>query len=175
MGKRARTLASTLACMTLLVCVVVFLATLLGCGQNRFVGTWFSTGYFSTTDNGVHEVVTTLVVDDGDTWRLSDPIIHPDGTTTPHHWMGTYGVRGDQLRLYTGGSLFATGVQRDGWLTLNSLRFTRRPPAPGSSTSPLVAVTPQMLTAAQAAAVPGWFWMVVGGGRVVGLLQQQYN
>ncbi len=47
--------------------------------------------------------------------------------------------------------------------------------APDLAASPLVAVTPQMLTAAHAAAVPGWFWMVVGGGRVAGLLQQHYN
>ena len=121
--------------IVLAVAVVATVITAAGCGKNAFVGTWFNTSTFPTSQNGVHELVTTLVVGNGGTWRLSDPATNADGTTTPHHMAGTYKVDGDKLRLYSDGSLFLTGVQRDGTLTLGSLRFTRHLPAPGSVTA----------------------------------------
>ncbi len=102
---------------------VAFAATLVtgsalavtGCGTSPAVGTWANSGSFShpspgASGSGTAQVVTKLFVKGDGTWRLLDPTINGDGTTTPHWWSGTYSSDGDTLRLKTDGSPFATAV-----------------------------------------------------------------
>ena len=113
--------------------------TVAGCGTSPAVGTWVNSGSFSysspgASGSGSAQVVTKLFVKGDGTWRLLDPIINGDGTTTPHWWSGTYATDGSTMRLKTDGSTFATAVLSGDKLTVtgggtqpaDALVFTRQ-------------------------------------------------
>jgi hypothetical protein len=110
-----------------------------GRGASPVVGTWVNAGSFSypspgANGSGTAQVVTKLFVKGDGTWRLLDPTINSDGTTTPHSWSGTYSTDGDTVHLQTEGSPFATAVLSGDKLTVtgsgtqpaDALVFTRQ-------------------------------------------------
>jgi hypothetical protein len=114
-------------CVLLAVAIAMVACTaaaVASCGTSPAVGTWVNTGFFSYPSpddggTGTAKVVSKLFMKADGTWRLLDPIMNGDGTTTPHWWNGSYSTDGDSLDLKADGSAFATTVLAGGKLTLH--------------------------------------------------------